>query len=340
MPPEKAARGAAFFPEHAGERVGTWPAALLRLALASAALIAASAREWGEMLHQWWNIDTYNHILIVPIIIAWLVGLKREDLARIAPRAWWPGLALVAAALAMWGAGRIAAINLIAHAGAVAALQAGVIALLGPRVSILLALPLGFAAFLVPFGDEVIPALQFVTAEIAVALTRAGGIAAEVEGIHIHTPAGLFIVAEACSGVKFLAAMVALGVLVCFTRFASWMRRAAFMLAAIIVPVLANGVRAWGTIAVAHAYGIEFAIGFDHIVYGWVFFALVVALLLGAAWPFFERESEEHGWSAADVAGSPMIERAARSEGGAGAMLVAVLTLSLAAAIVAPATMG
>jgi len=242
--------------------------------------------------------------------------------------------------MALWGAGRLTGINLLAHAGAVAMVQAAVVALLGPRVSVLLALPLGFAAFLVPFGDELIPALQFVTAEIAVALTRAGGIAADIEGIHIHTPAGLFIVAEACSGVKFLAAMVALGVLVCFTRFASWTRRAAFMLAAIVVPVLANGVRAWGTIAVAHAYGIEFAVGFDHVVYGWVFFALVVALLLGAAWPFFGREPEEYGWSAADIASSPMIERAARGEAGGRAMLVAVLALSFVAAIVALSTMG
>ena len=86
--------------------------------------------------------------------------------------------------------------------------------------------------------------------------------------------------------------------LVCCTRFDRWSRRAVFMAACIIVPILANGVRAWATIYVAQYVGAEAAGGFDHIVYGWIFFALVVAALLGGAWRFFEREPEEHGWTA------------------------------------------
>ena len=54
--------------------------------------------------------------------------------------------------------------------------------------------------------------------------------------------------------------------------------------------------RAWATIYVAQYVGAEKATGFDHIVYGWVFFAIVIAILLGAAWRFVEREPEEYGW--------------------------------------------
>ena len=46
------------------------------------------------------------------------------------------------------------------------------------------------------------------------------------------------------------------------------------MAASVLVPILANGVRAWGTIYIAHLTTPEFAAGFDHIVYGWIFFAL------------------------------------------------------------------
>jgi exosortase/archaeosortase family protein len=62
-------------------------------------------------------------------------------------------------------------------------------------------------------------------------------------------------VAEACSGVKFLIAMVALGVLVANVCFRSWHRRAAFMALCVAVPILANGVRAWGTIYAAQYVG-------------------------------------------------------------------------------------
>jgi len=88
-----------------------------------------------------------------------------------------------------------------------------VLAVLGPRVALVVALPLGMGVFLVPFGDEIIPPLQMITAAMAIALTQWSGVAAEIDGINIYTPAGWFIVAEACSGVRFLIAMVALAVL-------------------------------------------------------------------------------------------------------------------------------
>lgn len=314
-----------------------WRAPLAALLATFAVLAALTAREWGEMFHQWWNIDTYNHILLVPLIVGWLVWLKADDLARMAPRpsAW--GLALVAAGLALWLVGRVTDINLFAQAGAVGAIQGAIIAVLGVRVCIFLALPLVYLVFLVPFGDEIIPFLQAITAEMAIALTLFSGVPAQIDGIYIDTPAGLFIVAEECSGVKFLIAMVTLAVLIAFTRIKSWSRRAMLMAAAIIIPVLANGVRAWGTIYIAQFAGVEFAAGFDHIFYGWIFFALVVAMILAGAWRFFECEPEEFGFTPGGVAQQRWIER---FEGGregqfdvvAGvAALAAVAGVSLAA---------
>jgi exosortase A len=335
MPPEPALPGssARALPNRPA---GAWRGALEALSVAALALVALTWREWGEMAHQWWNIDTYTHLLLVPFIIGWLVRLKSGELARITPRGFAPGLFLLLAALALWGAGRASGINLLAQAGAVGALQAAVVSVLGLRAALLLALPIAYAAFLVPFGDEIIPPLQAITAEIAIALTRWSGIEASIAGIHIHTPAGLFIVAEACSGVKFLIAMVTLGVLVCATRFASWHRRAAFIAACVIVPICANGVRAWATIHVAQFIGAERATGFDHIVYGWIFFAIVLAALLGAAWRFFEREPQDYGWRADDLAAWGWL---ARAEGAPLAPASAALAVAGLAAIAALSAM-
>ncbi|MFN3988883.1 MAG: exosortase A [Erythrobacter sp.] len=308
MPPE-AAPSSAGRTAWASRIAPQWREPLVALAAVAALMMLVTFREWGEMAHQWWHIDTYSHILLIGPIIAWLVALKRAELAQITPQGWLPGLGVTGAALLIWLIGRGSEINLIAHAGAVGALQGAVLAVLGPRAALTIALPLAMGAFLVPFGDEIIPPLQAITARIAVALTHWSGVNATIDGINIHTPAGWFIVAEACSGVKFLVAMVTLGVLVCFTRFASWKRRGLFMLAAVIVPVLANGVRAWGTIYLAQFYGAEVAAGFDHIIYGWVFFGIVVAVLLAGAWRWFEREPEEYGWSAGEVAALPIMAR-------------------------------
>lgn len=321
-----------------------WRTPLLAMTVAVLVLLTMAAREWGEMLHQWWNIDTYNHILLIPFIIAWLVAMKLDALAKLEPRPWLPGIGLVAAGLGLWLVGRVTDINLIAHAGAVGAVQGVVVAMLGQRVSLLLALPIGFAAFLVPFGDEIIPPLQMITADIAIALTLWSGIPAVIDGIYIDTPVGLFIVAEACSGVKFLIAMVTLAVLLCFTRFESWVRRAVLMIAAIVVPIIANGIRAWGTIFIAQSQGVEFAAGFDHIFYGWIFFAIVVALVLAGAWRFFEREPEEYGWSVSEIDTLPFVPGLARSSASpivVVAMIIGlIIAVGIAAAIVGPATIG
>ena len=344
MPPEIASPPPSWSPQDAlGSFSRAWRNPLAVLGLSAMALGVLTMREWGEMFHQWWNIDTYNHILLVPAIIVWLVWLRRAELCKASPQSWVPGLVLVAAGLGLWLIGRASGINFIAHAGAVGAAQGAVVAVLGLRVSLLLALPLTFAAFLVPFGDELIPVLQTITAEIAVTLTHWSGIPALIDGIHIDTPVGLFIVAEACSGVKFLVATVTLAVLVCFTRFSRWSHRAIFMAISIIVPILANGVRAWGTIYIAQFRGVEFAAGFDHIFYGWIFFALVVAVLIGLAWRFFDREPDEQGWSTAELAAWSWLTaaeaRIVSTSATGGAIAALVVAGALLAAIVAPAAM-
>jgi hypothetical protein len=107
------------------------------------------------------------------------------------------------------------------------------------------------------------------------------------------------------------------------------------MLAAIIVPVLANGVRAWGTIYLAQVYGAEVATGLDHIIYGWVFFAIIVAVLLAGAWRWFEREPEDYGWSAEAIARSLLIARLEAITAPLPTLLSLLAVLALAASALA-----
>jgi EpsI family protein len=149
--------------------------------------------------------------------------------------------------------------------------------------------------------------LQTITAHLTIAFTHWSGIPADIQGVFIDTPAGLFEVAEACSGVKFLVAMIALGALVAQVCFKSWRRRALFMAMAVIVPIFANGLRAWGTIYIAQFQGIAFAAGFDHIFYGWVFFAIVMALMLAGAWRFFDRSIDDPFIDADQIMAHPLV---------------------------------
>jgi exosortase A len=310
-----------------------WRTPLLRLALAWVGLAAFFADDWADMAAQWWNSSTYNHILLVPPIIAWLVWMRRGEVSKLTPSAWWPGLVLLAGALFLWLLGAFSGLNLARQLGAVLALQAVTATLLGPRVIAGLFFPVCYALFLVPFGDELVPLLQTITAKLTIAFTHWSGIPAEIEGVFIDTPAGLFEVAEACSGVKFLIAMIALAALVAQVCFKSWLRRFALMAFAIVLPIVANGIRAWGTIYIAQFQGVEFAASFDHIFYGWIFFALVMAILLAVAWRFFDRSADDPLTDSAAIEASPVVSRLAAFGIGGWTALGGIAGLGLAFAL-------
>lgn len=312
-PPPEAASAQPGFAAQQWERIPpAWRMPLLRLVLTWLALIALFAKQWAEMAGQWWNISTYNHILLIPVILGWMVVQRAPELAKLTPRLWWPALVPFAAAAFVWLLGSFSGLSVATQAGAVGMLAASVPAMLGVRVGAGLLFPLCYMLLLVPVGDELVPALQMITAGLVIILVHLSGIPAFIDGVFIDTPAGLFEVAEACSGVKFLVAMVAFGLLVGNICFRGWRRRIVFFAFCLIVPVLANGVRAWATIFAAQYVGAERASGFDHIVYGWVFFAIVILLVLAAAWRHFDRPADDTIIDAAAIEASPLLTRLER----------------------------
>lgn len=267
-----------------------WRPHLYALGFAAAAILLLFYRDAQAIAAIWWNSATFNHCLLILPILGWLIAQRKEQLAQLAPAAWWPGLLLVAAGAFGWMLGEAGAVASARHLGLLFMLQGAVIAILGKDVAKGLAFPLFFALFLVPFGEELIPAMQTLTAQIASFLLSLTGVPAHLEGIFITTPTGYFQVAEACAGVKFLIAMAALGALVANVCYRSWKRRLAFVAVSLAVPILANGIRAWLTIYVAHKTGsVDLAAGFDHVVYGWFFFAIVIAIIMFLGWRFFDR---------------------------------------------------
>ena len=94
-----------------------WRRPLLMLGSAWIVLIALFLGDWRAMAGQWWDTSTYNHILLVPAILAWLVALRRGELARLVPLAWWPGLIVVAGASFVWVLGSFAGLSLARQLG-------------------------------------------------------------------------------------------------------------------------------------------------------------------------------------------------------------------------------
>ncbi|QLC21418.1 exosortase A [Parasphingopyxis sp. CP4] len=278
-----------------------WRISLILLGAALFALLVLFRSDVLSMATVWVNSPTFNHCLLIVPIIGWLIWNRRTELAQLTPQASLWGLVPVGLGAASWFVGEAAGVTLARHLGIIVMMQGSVVTILGITVTRGILFPLGYALFLVPFGEEFIPALQMVTADLCMALLGLFGLPAHMEGVFITTPSGFFEVAEACSGVKFLIAMLALGALAANLCFKSWIRRSLFMAICFVVPIIANGIRAFGTIYIADATGIEFAESFDHIVYGWFFFAIVIAMIFAMAWKFFDREIDDPAFDPADL---------------------------------------
>jgi exosortase A len=313
-----------------------WRMHLLALSGVATAILLLFHRDAMGMVNVWLGSETFNHCALILPIIFWLVWQRLPELRRVEPSAWTPGLLLLSAGAAAWLLGEAGGVALARHGGLVLMLQGAVIACLGKTVARAIAFPIFYAIFLVPAGDELVPPLQTLTADMCMFLLGIFGPPATIEGVFITTPTGYFEVAEACSGVQFLIAMVAYGALVANVCFRSWRRRILFMAAAIVIPIVANGIRAWGTIYIAHLTGNDFAAGFDHILFGWVFFGIVIALLMAAGWPFFDRRVGEKWFDPATLqpvrpARSPIIPVLA------GALALAAIPVAWSAAIASKA---
>ena len=240
----------------------------------------------------WDSSGTFAHGYIILPISIWLVWQRRAAVAQLQAEPYWPALLPLAACGAAWLLAEFGDVQTVRQYAFAAMLPLTVLTLLGKRIAWALAFPLAFVLFAVPFGDIFINPLIGVTADFTVYALRASGIPVLRDGTNFAIPSGNWSVVEACSGVRYLIASVTLGCLYAYLTFRSTWRRALFVLASALVPIAANGARAYMIVMLGHLSGMTVAVGVDHLIYGWLFFGLVMFLLfwLGSLW----REDAPH----------------------------------------------
>lgn len=258
-------------------------------AIAGAAIILAIFGEAAmSMVSTWSNSSTFNHGPLIPLLAGYLMWKRRDRLADVEPRFDWLGLAALLGALAIWLVGRISATMIIQQFGLVLTLQAFVLCVLGRELTVRLLFPLFYLIFAVPFGAEFVPPLQDITAFFVVIFLRLVGIPVFIDGVFIATPAGNYLVAEACAGLRYLISTLTLSLVFANLAFHSWTRRAAFLALSLVVPIIANGIRAFLIVFIAYVSDNEIATGIDHVIYGWVFFSFVTFILFAIGYAMRE----------------------------------------------------
>jgi len=236
------------------------------------------------MVSTWWRSETFSHGLLVLPAFLWLVWRNRAALSVCDYSFDFAPLLLCLGAGLLWLLSSVAGI-LVGEQVALTTLLILVIwSAIGRRAAQLIAFPLAFLFFLAPVGEEFVPQLMAITAELTTFAISLTGIPIYQEGLYFSLPSGDWSVVEACSGIRYLIASVALGSLYAYLTYRSAYRRAAFIFLAAVVPIIANAIRAFGIVMIGHFSGMRLATGVDHLVYGWLFFGIVMFALftLGA----------------------------------------------------------
>ena len=281
------------------------------VALLALAMLAPFVLYWdtiGSMVSTWNSSDTFAHGYAILPISLWLIWRRRAQFGQIPARPYAPALLLLAGFGAAWLAGRMGGVQVVMQYAFVAMLPLAALALLGPRLAGAFTFPLLFLLFAVPFGEVFVDPLIHVTADFTVWAVQATGIPVLRNGTRFDLPTGSWSVVEACSGIRYLISSITLGSLYAYLTYRSNLRRAVFIGLSIVVPIVANGLRAYMIVMIGHYSSMEYATGVDHLVYGWLFFGLIMFIMfwIGSYWREDEQPSSMPEPGAVQAAGAPV----------------------------------
>nr|WP_315245029.1 exosortase A [uncultured Albidiferax sp.] len=241
---------------------------------------------FSGMVSIWARSETFTHGFLVFPIVVWLIWRKRNLIFSKIPKPNYLFLIPIVFVSLVWLLGDLVSINSVTQLAATALLVLLVLTVFGWSVASVILFPLAFLFFSVPLGEFLLPILMEWTAKFTVVAIRLSGIPVYQEGLQFVISSGNWSVVEACSGVRYLISSVMIGTLYAYLNYQSLNRRLVFIGVSIVVPVLANWMRAYLIVMLGHFSGNTLAVGFDHLIYGWLFFGVVIMLmfLIGSRW--------------------------------------------------------
>jgi len=243
-----------------------------------------------QMETVWRNSNTFTHGYFILPIVLWLIWRDKAYLLNSHTKVSWLALPVILGCLAVALFSYAADINVLGQLAAVGCLVGILWLLLGNQITWHYKFPIAFLFFLVPMGENLIPDLQDITAWFTVLYLKLIGIPVFRDGLYIQIPAGMFEVAVACSGIRFLISSVVIGTLYAYLSYRSFKKQLLFALFSFVLPIFANGLRAFLIVLIAHLTDMEYATGADHLIYGWVFFGFVIMVMFWVGAKFADPE--------------------------------------------------
>jgi exosortase len=256
-------------------------AALVIPAVSAALLVYAPVL--GKLILDWWSVPDSSHGLICGPAAAVLAWNRRDQLRQTPVAARSVALLGLAAAMLLLLLGTLGAELFLTRISFVLFLASTVVFVAGWRHLRILAFPFALLLVAIPIPAIVMTRitlpLQFAASHMAEMGLTSAGIPVLREGNVLILPNAVLQVAEACSGIRSLMALLTMALVM--ARFADprWLARGVIILAAVPVAIAINSIRVTLTAAGTYWYGPVLLEGLVHETLGWLMFVLALGLL-------------------------------------------------------------
>jgi exosortase len=277
------------------------------VAAATGALVALYARAIAGLVREWTSSPDASYGLILLVIacaIAWHRRVQFVQAADGRARSN-AGLVLLLAGLTIYLVGLLGADIFLTRISSIAVLSGTVWFLAGARAARLMAVPLVFLLMAIPLPSLLVNSvtlpLQFVASHIAESVLTLASVPVFRDGNLLTLPSATLEVAEACSGLRSLVSLAAIGAVFAWASERTVWRRALLVLLTVPIAIAMNGLRIAATGLMCEHWGPQYASGGWHEFTGWITFVVSTFLLLqiGKAIASFDRGQS---WLASRVA--------------------------------------
>lgn len=298
----------------------------------------------------WWTNEDYSYGFLIPVVSAYLLWEKRKVIDGLQIRSAWLMLPLLVVffLLSLYGtlgsSGNVSMPSIPILIMLYAAFCFGL-----PLVKKLI-MPLGFLIFMIPVPPSVETSLgiflKSISSKMGGWIIHAVNIPVYVSGNVIDIGITQLQVVDACSGMRYVFALFALGVLYSYFFESHLWKRIVCVLTTIPIAIITNALRIGATGILANYYGVKVAEGFFHGFSGWVIFMVAFAFLflMGRLLRLFPphgllQEDEDRAMSATNERNAPIIPDNRGAFFTAIAMMIVFGLLSLSTRILPPIMM-
>ena len=259
------------------------PKTLIRIGIISLCLGILYFSVFKSMVQDWINLPDYSHGFFIPFIALYLVWDRSDKLDTLPVLPNNAGIIILLSGLFLLLVGNLAAESFTMRFSFLFVLAGIILFLLGwPHLKALL-FPVLFLIFMIPIPSilmvKITFPMQLFASRVATESLQLFGIPVLREGNIIHLAHTTLDVAEACSGIRSLISLLALGTIFAYLTQKVFWKRVVLVLSCFPIAIVVNALRVSATGILANHYGIKAAEGFFHGFSGYLLFIFAFMLM-------------------------------------------------------------